>query len=236
MKKGYIYFVLIIGLAYSCSGGGDGGEPEEKEQPISNTAPTVPVQVYPLNNTLCIDNNIAFQWEASSDVDNDRITYSVEISEDNNFSTLTATRTSSSNTSIITLEKGKSFYWRVKAMDNRDEDSSFSSVSQFLTEGDGISNHLPFVAELLAPKIDAVIAKTSVTLSWTANDFDNDALTFDVYLDTASNPVTKVSDNQTETTFNVTNLAPATSYYFKVDVKDEHGGVTLGQIWSFKTQ
>jgi hypothetical protein len=233
MKKVYTYLVVILGLVFSCSSGGGDDAPE---QPTVNTAPTVPVQVYPLNNTLCINNAIDFQWDASNDAENDQISYVVEISENSDFSSLTQTRTVNSNTTNITLEKGKSFYWRVKAIDNRDAESGFSSVSQFLTEGDGVSNHLPFVAELVAPSIDEIINGTSVTLSWTASDVDNDTLTFDVYLDTASDPVTKVSENQTGTAYNATSLTTATTYYFKVVVKDDKGGITIGQVWSFKTQ
>lgn len=233
MKKVYTYLVVILGIVFSCSSGGGDDSPE---QPTVNTTPTVPRQVYPLNNTLCINNAIDFQWNASNDAENDRISYVVEISENSDFSSLTQTRTVNTNTSNITLEKGKSFYWRVKALDNRDAESGFSSVSQFLTEGDGESNHLPFVAELVAPSIDEIINGTSVTLSWTASDVDNDTLTFDVYLDTASDPVTKVSENQTVTTYDVTSLTAATTYYFKVVVKDDKGGITIGQVWSFKTQ
>lgn len=60
------------------------------------------------------------------------------------------------------------------------------------------------MAELVAPNIDNVINGTSITLRWTANNADNDAVIFDVYLDTISNPVTKVSENQTETILNIT--------------------------------
>lgn len=237
MKKVYIYLAVILGLAYSCSSGGGAGEtPEEEQVEIINTAPTTPTQVYPLNNTLCINNTIDFQWNASSDVDNDRISYEVEVSENSDFSTFAETKTVSNNTTKITLEKGKSFYWRVKAVDDQDAKSSFSDVSQFLTEGDGVSNHLPFVAELVAPNSDELITGTAVTLSWTASDFDNDPLTYDVYLDTAANPVTKVSENQTATTFSATGLMPTENYYFKIVVKDGNGGVTIGQVWSFRTQ
>jgi fibronectin type 3 domain-containing protein len=232
MKKSYIYLIVIISIFLSCSsGGGDDPEPD----PV-NTAPTVPVQVYPLSNTLCIDNNIVFQWNASEDAEGNPITYRVEVSEENDFSNLAHDVSSSSTSRVLGLDKGKSYYWRVKSSDSKGEESAYSSVSQFLTEGDGVSNHLPFVPELVAPNIDEVINGTSVTLSWTATDVDNDALTYDVYLDTVSNPVAKVSENQSETVFNATNLLSGTTYYFKVVVKDNNGGATIGQVWSFKTQ
>lgn len=36
-------------------------------------------------------------------------------------------------------------------------------------------------------------------------------------------------------TFNVTSLLPSKNYYWKVVVKDNKGGETIGQIWEFKT-
>ncbi|WP_139956596.1 fibronectin type III domain-containing protein [Flavicella sediminum] len=232
MRKAYLYLVVLVSLTYSCGGGdGEDGGPDSSV----NNAPTVPSQVYPLNNTLCIDNEINFQWNASSDEDGDAISYELEISEMSDFSSLIKEKEVGGRSTTILLEKGKSFYWRVRALDARNMESDFSAVSQFLTEGEGVSNHLPFAPELVSPELDETIGGANATLSWTANDVDNDSLLFDVYLDTASAPVTKISENQTATTFNATGLTAATTYYFKVVVKDGKGGVTIGQIWSFKT-
>ncbi|RXP52969.1 hypothetical protein EC396_10730, partial [Lutibacter sp. HS1-25] len=90
--------------------------------------------------------------------------------------------------------------------------------------------------DLIAPELDGIIDGTSTSLRWSASDVDNDSLTFDVYLDTASTPLTKVSENQTATTYNASNLIAATTYYFKVVVKDGKGGETIGQVWSFSTK
>ena len=98
-----------------------------------------------------------------------------------------------------------------------------------------MSNHLPFAPNLLAPVLNSEIDGTSTTISWTASDVDNDTLTFDVYLDKKSNPNIKVSENQSGTTFNASGLSVATTYFFKVVVKDDKGGVTIGQVWSFST-
>ncbi|TBN02952.1 hypothetical protein EYD45_10370 [Hyunsoonleella flava] len=235
MKKSYLYLVTIItSMFLSCSsGGGDDNGPEPEPE---NTAPTVPVQVYPLSNTLCIDNNVVFEWNASTDNEGNPITYRVEVSENSDFSSLAYNVSSSATSRVITLEKGKSYYWRLKSRDIKGEESAYSSVSQFLTEGDGVSNHLPFAPVLIAPALNSEIDGTSTTLSWTASDVDSDALTFDVYLDTNSDPTTKVSENQSEITYEATGLTAASTYYFKVVVNDGNGGTTIGQIWSFTTK
>ena len=234
MKKAYLYLIVVLGLIMISCGGGD--EQDEVEQPVENTAPSVPTQVYPLNNTICIDNNVVFEWNASTDQEGNSITYKIEVAENNSFSPVAFTATSFSESKLISLAKGKAYYWRIKAIDNRSAESAYSSVSQFLTEGDGVSNHLPFAPSLLSPALNSEIDGTSAALSWSASDVDNDPLTFDVYLDTNQDPTTKVSENQTETTFNATGLTASSTYYFKVVVKDDKGGVSIGQIWSFTTK
>lgn len=234
--KQYFITALILGITISCSKGGDeGGGTSPK--PVENALPTVPTQVYPLNNTLCINNNVSFEWQASTDADGDAVSYVVEVSENSTFNPLAFTTVSFSTAKLISLEKGKSYYWRIKAKDSKNGESAYSSVSQFLTEGEGVSNHLPFAPQLVAPQLYAEIEGTSTTLSWTASDVDNDALTYDVYLDhTNTSPTTQVSSDQTETTYTATGLASNKTYSFKVVVKDDKGGATVGQVWSFSTK
>ncbi|MFC2110300.1 fibronectin type III domain-containing protein [Bacteroidota bacterium] len=233
MKKAYLYLGLVLGMIVSCGGGGD----EMDEKPVEeNTAPTAPSQVYPVDNTLCLDASINFEWNTSTDKEGNRITYKIEISEDNSFSVLAKNESSFSSSKFITLSKGKAYYWRIKAVDSKGAESAYTSVSQFLTEGEGTSNHLPFAPTLLAPSMDSEVDGTSTTLSWSASDVDNDALLFDVYLDTNADPTTKVVTDQSATTYNATGLTAATTYYFKVVVKDGNGGVSIGQIWSFVTK
>lgn len=233
MKKLYLCLSLVVLILISCSKEEGQGQ---TEPPVENAAPSIPNQVYPLNNTVCIDNNIIFEWNASTDAEGNRITYKIEVSENSSFNPILQTQTSFSESKLITLPKGKSFYWRIKAVDSQSAESEYSSVSQFLTEGDGVSNHLPFAPTLVAPALNSEIEGTSTTLSWSASDVDGDPLTFDVYLDTNADPTTKVSENQTESTYNATGLIASSTYYFKVVVKDNKGAASIGQIWSFTTR
>jgi hypothetical protein len=232
MKKTYVYLVVILGLMVSCGG----SDKDPVEETPDNRPPSVPNHVYPLNNTLCINNSVEFQWSKSEDLDNDFLKYKVEVSDNIGFTSIVQTKTVSTISTTIILEKGKAFYWRVKAIDAKNAESDFSTPSQFLTEGEGVTNHLPFSPDLIVPTPNEVIDGTSAILSWSASDADNDALTFDVYLDTVNPPLAKVSENQTETTYSASNLSVATTYYFKVVVKDDKGGQTIGQVWSFKTK
>jgi hypothetical protein len=56
-----------------------------------------------------------------------------------------------------------------------------------------------------------------------------------VYLDTVNPPTTVISANQSGDLFTTPTLNAATNYYWKIVVKDNNGGQTIGQIWNFKT-
>ncbi len=227
MKK-YLYIAIIGMVIWSCGGGDD--PPPTPE----NKAPSTPVQVYPANNDLCIDNAVNFQWNASTDPNNDAITYTIEVAKTNSFSPIIHTETTSSTSKSISLEKGVAFYWRITAKDSKGLSSPVSSSNGFYTEGIGVSNYVPFSPEIVAPTLGETVQTTTANLQWTASDVDNDVLTYDVYFGTANPPASAVT-SQSATSYTTPALTASTTYYWKVVVKDGKGGQTIGQIWNFKT-
>ena len=232
--KQFIAILAISTVIWSCGGGGGGDDPP----PATNNAPSTPSLVEPTNNLLCIDNTVVFRWNAATDPEGDAITYQIQISKNNQFTQIVQTLNGSETTRSISLEKGIAYYWRVKAMDTKNASSSYSSTFQFYTEGEGVTNHLPFSPELVNPVLNTAVQEATTTLEWTASDVDGDPLTFDIFFDTVNPPTTKVGDNQSTTTLDVA-LDPSTNYYWKVVVKDTKDAVilgqTIGQIWNFKT-
>jgi len=228
-----IVWIAIVGcLTLSC--GSDSSEPTDPP-PTENTAPSTPVQTYPANNELCIDNTVNFQWNASTDPESNPISYVVEVSENNSFSPLTTSKTVSSTSTSIALDKGVAYYWRVKATDSQNASSSPSSANGFYTEGEGVTNYTPFAPDVVSPDLGSTVQTATVTLKWSSSDVDNDALTYDVYVGTTNPPTTMVSQNQTEDTYIIDPLTASISYYWKIDVKDGKGGQTIGQVWNFTT-
>ncbi len=76
----------------------------------------------------------------------------------------------------------------------------------------------------------------TVTMSWTGSDPNtNDLLTYDVYFDENPNPSTLVSDDQTADSYQSAMLKYETTYYWRVEAKDEAGLTTQGPIWRFTT-
>ncbi|WP_163411329.1 fibronectin type III domain-containing protein [Flavobacterium ajazii] len=226
MKK-FIYLTIISFLFVACSNGGD----DENQ----NETPNVPKIISPANNKLCINNYVAFEWEYLKKPNNDLIIYQIEIAKDNQFNQIVETLETESNYTEIELELNTAYYWRIKTVNSEGISSKYSKTYKFYTEGETIVNHLPFSPELISPAINTTLNATTATLKWNAADVDSyDFLSYDVYFGTANPPVTKISENNTTKTIDVT-LQPSKEYFWKVVVKDGKGGETVGQIWRFKT-
>ncbi|MDO9138525.1 MAG: SusE domain-containing protein [Lutibacter sp.] len=227
-----LLYITILSISLgSCGGGGSDPTPP----PVVNTAPTVPTLALPVNNSLCTDNVLNFTWNASTDAEGGVITYEIQVAKNTSFSPVSHTQTSTTTSKSITLEKGIAYYWRVKATDSKNTSSNYSSTFSLYTEGVGITNHLPFSPVLVGPALNSVQTTATVNLQWTAFDVDtSDTLTYEVYFGTVNPPTAIVSANQSASSLSSA-VTASTKYYWKVTVKDNKGGQTVGQIWSFTT-
>lgn len=231
--KNISLFILSLVVFSSCSSG-DGGSDDPSPTPVNNTAPTTPGLSYPTNNLVCVSNTITFEWNAATDAQNDVVSYQLQIATDNSFTQNLNSSTITSLNKQITLEKGKLYYWRVKAVDSKNGSSNYSTVYNFYTEGEGVINHVPFAPVLVAPVLNSNQSKGTINLSWIAVDADaSDILKYDVYFGTVNPPTEKVAADLLLKTYDV-NVINAGNYYWKVVVKDGKGGTTVGQVWNFK--
>ncbi|TDP04008.1 hypothetical protein [Flavobacterium sp. 245] len=229
--KNFIYLSIISVLFISCGGGSDDPEPA----PTVNVAPSVPVLTSPADNKLCLDNTVSFAWNKSTDENKDAITYQIQVAKDNAFTQIEKTFDGADNAASFVLSKNIAYYWRIKATDAKGLASTYSSVFKFYTAGEAVVNHLPFAPELVAPVLNAALNAGTVSLKWTASDVDTaDALTYDVYFGTANPPTAKIAENKSEKTLDAT-IESGKQYFWKIVVKDNKGGETVGQVWKFKT-
>ncbi|MFO7674847.1 MAG: T9SS type A sorting domain-containing protein [bacterium] len=98
---------------------------------------------------------------------------------------------------------------------------------------DAFAVHLPAPGpfNLLAPPNGAVDQPRTLLLEWEASEgADN----YDVYLDVATPPVTRVARDLVALEHEVRNLAGNQTYYWQVIAKDSTG-TTPSEIWSFTT-
>ena len=134
MKK-IIYTIAFATLLWSC--GGSGGDSPDDPDPIAeNNAPSIPTLIYPSANLLCIDNSVNFSWNASTDEDGDNVSYQIQIAKDNQFTQIVQSVSNNNTTRTISLDKGVAYYWRVEAIDNKNEPELVSfywlSFTQFM--------------------------------------------------------------------------------------------------------
>lgn len=227
MKK-LLYISILGALFFSCS-------KDDEATEVINVAPTLPTLVSPANNKLCVDKAVSFKWNASTDENNDPIVYLIEVAKDKDFTKILFTAKSAANYQNFDLEKATAYYWRVKALDNKGLSSSYSATFSLYTIGEGITNYLPFLPDLISPELNALLSATSAQLKWSAKDVDvKDKLVYDVYFGTTNPPVDLIGFNVETMSLDVA-IVGAKEYFWKVVVKDDKGGATVGQIWRFRT-
>ncbi len=183
-------------------------------------APDKPQLTYPANNSRDIPTgNVTLKWESKES----DLTYRIEF-DGKTYTTKNKSYTVSAN------ERGKTYSWKVVAVNEFGKETTSETYS-FTTQ----SNRAPNTPSNLSPSNNVTNQPTTITLSWECSDPDGDAVTYDVYFGTSSNPMTKVSSGQTGKTLNRSNLSIGTTYYWKVVAKDSKGGTTEGPVWRFTT-
>jgi hypothetical protein len=231
MKKSFL--ILASFILISC-GGSDDDEPTITPPTDANEPPSVPVLIAPSDGLLCTDLSLDFSWNSSSDPDGDAISYVIQVATNNSFSENLQTKSISGTSTTFNLLTGKAYYWRVSAKDSKNNSSNYSTTRKFYSEGEGVSNHLPYAATLISPDLDSKLNTNATTLEWSSSDVDNDPLAYDIYFGEVTNPA-MVLENSSSTSYEV-NLEANTIYYWKIIVKDDAGGEAIGQEWTFSTE
>lgn len=223
MKKIYIKSLIIVCcfLLINCS-------------KKSNQAPSTVDLVFPTSDLLCIDNIITFDWTEATDPEGNDIEYNLIIAKDRALTDVVENRTVTESQIEITLEKETAYYWQVDALDVNNNLGSSSEVFAFFTkgEGEGEQNYVPFTSQLLTPNNNTIVASGALDLTWKAGDPNlDDVLSYEVFFGVNADP-SLVDDAVTTKNYTV-NVVAGTTYYWKVNVKDDSGAKSIGQIWSF---
>lgn len=222
MNKRIITIIFIcFGFIYvSCS----------KEAP--NQPPNSFQLIYPTQNLLCIENTIAFNWSKAVDPEDDDLQYNIIIATDRDLTNIIENRTISNSQISITLEKATAYYWKVEALDVNNNQGTTSETYAFLTKGDAIQNYAPFTSELLTPSNGGEVTSDTTSLTWDAADANtNDTLTYEVFFGENDN-LTLQDDNVTTKSYSVS-VESGKSYSWRIDVKDQNGAKSIGQVWTF---
>ncbi len=223
--------IISFGVLFSCKK--DEFSDTVPNPDSTNTVPEIPNLVFPADKQTCTHTNLEFSWEESSDANNDVLAYQVDVALDASFTTGLVTIFTTKTYRMFTMQKGKTYYWRVKAIDSKQADSGYSVVHSFFTEPDAVVNHIPNQPAINSPQKGSSVSGGMVTLDWSAADPDGDPIVYDVYFGN-STPPTLVAQDITATTYDVA-VATNSTYYWKIVVKDDKQGTAISPIWNFKT-
>jgi len=193
MKKILISIVLVFAsfVSIQCS------------KDPKNRAPSAVNLIYPSQNLLCIENTITFNWSEAIDPENDALEYNIIIATDRAMTNIIENETTTSSELTFILEKQTAYYWKVDALDVKNNQGTESEIFAFYTKGEGVLNYAPFASELVSPENNGQVNATSVSLTWEAADADtDDILSYELYFGENSD-LNLMDDTLTEKSYTV---------------------------------
>ena len=125
--------------------------------------------------------------------------------------------------------------------------SGVSTITLFVTDGHFtasspfeltvLANDPPETPSLKEPENNTNNIELTPTLRWSCTDPNPlDTLTYTLYLSTSNNLVTPQATNITQMNYKrSTPLQYGKTYYWRIDATDNHGAVTQGPVWQFRT-
>ena len=207
---------IFIALIFSC----------KKEAPVEpiipNRNPTAAQLSLPANGTSNQALLPVLTWQASSDPDNDPVSYDVFLDTNSDPQTRIAAGLNNNNFTLThSLMSGIRYYWKVISNDGNGG-SAISSVFSFSSK----ENIPPRYFNLLSPENGEEFIDLNPILSWeTALDADGDAVVYDLYFGKDNVPSTPYAAGLSETSYTITEpLLAEELYRWKVIARDGNGG------------
>ncbi|UCD14447.1 MAG: hypothetical protein JSW60_03260 [Thermoplasmatales archaeon] len=196
-----------------------------------NTPPLKPWAPNPPDNSTTAPINTNLSWKCS-DPEKDKVTYDVYFGETSpEDPPLVASNITTNKYDPGILEFDTGYEWRIVAWDEYGLRTSGKEWS-FRTQ----ENEPPYKPSNPHPEDEANNVPVDAILNWTGGDPNpGDPLTYDVYFG-RTNPPTKKSSNQTNTSYNPPgDMELYEDYYWKIVTWDSQGEKAEGDIWSFIT-
>ncbi|MCX6135263.1 MAG: T9SS type A sorting domain-containing protein [Ignavibacteriales bacterium] len=189
--------------------------------------PAAPTLVSPADAATGQATNVTLSWFASPGSD----AYRLQVSTSSSFATTvyddsTLTTTSKAMSGLLTAT---TYYWRVKAKNNTQGTSAYSSIRSFTTLAG-----TPTVPVLSSPANAATGVTTPVTLTWGAS---TGAVTYRLQVSADQNFGTTFYNDSTltATSQSISGLAASTTYYWRVNAKNSSGTSAYSATFSFTT-
>ena len=195
-----------------------------KEETPANEAP----KAFAVTSTVT-SNSAMINWTEATDPEGNAIKYSLILGQETLLSNSTDTEYE-----ITGLDYDTSYSGKVIASDPE----GLTSEASYTFVTDSRPNTAPTAAVLLTPTANGQAVSFTPEFTWeAAMDAENDALVYDIYLDTTNDPTVKIAENLTGTSFQVTTgLESNTLYFWRVVTKDSFGAETESTLGNFTTR
>jgi N-acetylneuraminic acid mutarotase len=201
-------------------------------------APGTPFNPYPPDSATNIDHttlDVTLRWTATDPNSGDVLTYALYFDTLNPPVTQIASGLNSPGYFLTGLSYGTTYYWKLYITDDKGVTTN-GPVWRFTTLPH--ANTAPGVPIYLYPFNNA--AWQYPTLDFGSYGFDpegdSDTLFYDLYLGVTPQPPLTLFKNDTSSSWTFTGLNYATTYYWKVMVRDNHYACTSGPVYSFATR
>ena len=204
------------------------GNSKESEDFTFKTLDTIPPKINNVSYRNLTENSAIIIWE-TDELSNSLVKYG--LNKTYGFEKLDIEIVTLHSIILTDLMSNTTYYFCAVSNDEN-ENSNQSKDYTFTTKQK--PNHKPTVT-LSSPTNGSTVTKNSPTLSWSSEDKDlGDELSYNVYLDTSSEPTKIVSEKQLETTYQATNLENGKTYYWKVIPNDgKEDGICKSGVWHF---
>jgi hypothetical protein len=193
-------------------------------EPAKNTECT-PVQTSNGNSNV-----VRFRWQPAD------YTEIYELRVTDLITNTVQTKSTSKTTETLPLQKGRPFSWTVVSKNGQTTDRVSSETWSFYNPG-ARTEHVPFPAEIIAPKPGSTVVKdinNEITLQWSGADIDNDIEGYEIYFSTETPPNVLIANPDVNVTSQKVSVVSGTVYYWKVVTKDAEGNVSDTGILDFK--
>ncbi len=188
------------------------------------SAPSAPILASPSNGTTGISISPNLSWDVSTEA----ISYRLQVSKDSFFTMIVYEDSTITTTSKqVALENGTTYFWKVNAK-NEGGTSGYSSTWNFTT-----IKTAPNTPTLVTPVNSATDIPKETTLLW------NSSLGADTYrLQIAKDSlftIMVIDDSTITNLFSQVSLDNSTTYFWRVNAKNEGGTSIFSSTWSFTT-
>ena len=189
------------------------------------TPPSAPTLISPTNNATAIATTTTLSWNASANA----VSYQIQISSDQNFTSTVINQTGLTTTSYNAtgLLNNTTYYWKVNAT-NAGGTSTWSTVWNFTT-----IIALPNQVTLQSPTNGSTQNQTNITFIWNAATSQVDKYWFEIADNSSMNNPT--IDNTVISTQKTINVESNKSYWWKVKAHNAAGWGSFSDTWNFTT-